>query len=268
LTSDLQGVHEVSKNQGDDQRLTKAERKEQARLEREEIQRKQSGRKRTRAVSLIVGLVLAAGVIGLLVMLGGDDNEAATGGTPIPSGVTLPDPATLPGVMQTPAPWSNNLAQANERLALLGLPGLSDTILHYHVRLWIYVDGEPVVVPTEVGYSQALQVASPLHTHDDTGTVHVEADDPTFQPVLGQFMDVWGLYFTPTCLGDACNDGDRQLRAFTEAVGGGNEQVRQALLLECRAQFGRRTAPAPPCRGSSAPAPRWTSPLRRPRDAP
>ena len=27
-------------------------------------------------------------------------------------------------------------------------------------------------------------------------------------------MDVWGLYFTQTCLGDACNDGDRQLRVF------------------------------------------------------
>jgi hypothetical protein len=207
----------VSMNPGDDQRLTKAERKERARLEREAIQRKQSSRKRNRTVSLIVGLVLAAAVIGLLVMLGGNDNGGtATSATPLPSGVTLPDPATLPGIMQTSGPWSNNVAQANERLALLGLPELSDTILHHHVRLWIYVDGQPVVVPKEVGYSQALQVFSPLHTHDDTGTVHVESADPQFQPVLEQFMDVWGLYFTPTCLGDACNEGDRQLRVFLD----------------------------------------------------
>jgi len=26
----------------------------------------------------------------------------------------------------------------------------------------------------------------------------------------------WGLYFTQTCLGDACNDGDRQLRVFLD----------------------------------------------------
>lgn len=206
----------MSKNPGDDQRLTKAERKEQARIEREEIQRRQSTRKRNRMVSLIVGLVLAAVVIGLLVMLGGNDNNTATSASPLPSGTVLPDPNTLAGVMKTPAPWSNNIEKANERLAELGLPELSDTILHHHVRLWIYVDGQPVVVPAEVGFSQALQVFSPLHTHDDTGTVHVESADPNFQPVLGQFMDVWGLYFTPTCLGDACNDGDRQLRVFLD----------------------------------------------------
>ena len=38
----------MSMGSGDDQRLTKAERKEQARIEREEIQRKQSARKRNR----------------------------------------------------------------------------------------------------------------------------------------------------------------------------------------------------------------------------
>jgi hypothetical protein len=197
---------------GDDQRLTKAERKEQARIEREEIQRKQSARKRNRTVTLVAVVVLAAVAIGLVVLLGG--NGDGTTATPTPSGVTIPDPATLPGILQTPPPWDNNLAQANERLADLGLPELSDTILHHHVHLWIYVDGQPVVVPMEVGYSQALQVFSPLHTHDATGLVHVESADPNFQPVLAQFMDVWGVYFTQTCLGDACNDGDRQLRVF------------------------------------------------------
>ena len=197
---------------GDDQRLTKAERKEQARIEREEIQRKQSARKRNRTVTLVAVVVLAAVAIGLVVLLGG--NGDGTTATPTPSGVTIPDPATLPGILQTPPPWDNNLAQANERLVDLGLPELSDTILHHHVHLWIYVDGQPVVVPMEVGYSQALQVFSPLHTHDATGLVHVESADPNFQPVLAQFMDVWGVYFTQTCLGDACNDGDRQLRVF------------------------------------------------------
>jgi hypothetical protein len=217
----------VSKNQGDDARLTKAERKEQARLEREEIQRKQASRKRNRTMSLIAGLVLAAVVIGLLVMLGGNDDTSATGATPLPSGVTLPPPETLPGIMQTPPPWSNNVEQANERLALLGLPELSESILHHHVRLWIFVDGEPVVVPPEVGFSRQLRVFSPLHTHDATGTVHVESADPDFQPVLGQFMDVWGLYFTPTCLGDSCTDGDRALRVFVD----GQEYTGDPTLL-------------------------------------
>ena len=130
--------------------------------------------------------------------------------------MVLPDPATLPGVMQTPPPWPNNLQQANARLAALGLPELSETVLHHHVRLFIYIDGQPVEVPAEVGYSQQQQVFSPLHTHDATGTVHVESADPNFQPVLGQFMDVWGVYFTPECIGNQCASGDRQVRVFID----------------------------------------------------
>jgi hypothetical protein len=201
---------------GNDRRPTKAERKEEARQEREEIQRKQAKRKRNRVVSLVVGLAIGAVVIGGLVLFGGgtDQPPPAASASTAPGGLPLPDPATLPGVMQTPPLWANNVADANARLAMLGLPELSDTVLHLHVRLFIYVDGEPVIVPADVGYSQQTQVFSPLHTHDETGTLHVESADPNFEGVLGQFMDVWGLYFTPTCLGDACNDGDRQLRVY------------------------------------------------------
>lgn len=202
----------MSMGSGDDQRLTKAERKEQARIEREEIQRKQSARKRNRTVTLIAVGLLAAVAIGLVVLLGG--NDSGTTASPAPSGATTPIPADLPGIMQTPPPWSNNVAQLPERLAALSLPALNDApgALHHHIRLWIYVDGQPVIVPANIGLSP--QAASPLHTHDETGLVHVESADPDFQPVLAQFMDVWGLYFTQTCLGDACNDGDRQLRVF------------------------------------------------------
>ena len=204
----------MSMGSGDDQRLTKAERKEQARIEREEIQRKQSARKRNRTATLIAVVVLAAVAIGLVVLFGGDGGN--TSASPAPSGATIPDPATLPGIMQTPPPWSNNVAQLPERLALLSLPALNDApgALHHHIRLWMYVDGQPVAVPANIGLSP--QAASPLHTHDETGLVHVESADPDFQPVLAQFMDVWGLYLTQTCLGDACNDGDRQLRVFLD----------------------------------------------------
>jgi hypothetical protein len=202
--------------QGNERRPTKAERKEQARAEREAIERKQASRNRNRVLVAIAGVVLVAAVIGLVVLLGGN-NDTPTGGataSTAPGGLPLPDPATLPGILQTAPPWSDNVAQANQRLAMLGLPELSDTILHLHVRLWIYVDGKPVVVPAGVGYNQRASVFSPLHTHDTTGTVHVESADPNFKAVLGQFMDVWGVYFTPTCLGDRCNDGDNQVRMF------------------------------------------------------
>jgi hypothetical protein len=199
----------VARNEGTDRRLTKAERKEQARLEREEIQRRQAARSRNRLLLIVIGIGLAALVIGVVIWTGGNGSP-----TPSSAAVTLPDPATLQGVMRSAPPWGPNLQDTNARLAELHLPSLSETILHHHVQLDIFVDGQQVVVPATIGYSPELQVFSPLHTHDDTGLVHVESADPNFQPVLGQFMDVWGVYMTDTCLGDACGSGDRQLRVY------------------------------------------------------
>jgi hypothetical protein len=195
----------------DQGRPTKAQRKEQARLEREQIQRKQAARSRNRVISLVVGLVVAAAVVGLVLVLsgnGGTDNAAST-----PPPVALPPPDTLPGMMKA-QPWPNNTADLPARLAALDLPELSDVAgaLHHHIQLSIYVDGQPVTVPANIGLSN--QAASPLHTHDGTGLVHVESADPNFAPVLGQFMDVWGVYFTKDCLGDNCNQGNQQVRVY------------------------------------------------------
>jgi hypothetical protein len=54
-----------------------------------------------------------------------------------------------------------------------------------------------------------------LHTHDDSGIVHIESPKGR-QYTLGQVFDVWGLRFTPTCLGGNCNEGDRQLRVYAD----------------------------------------------------
>lgn len=201
----------MARNQSSDRRPTKAERKEQARIEREEIQRRQAARSRNRILLIVVAVVLAAIVVGVVVWAGGGSGSP----TPTSVAVTLPDPATLKGIMQTAPPWSPNTDQLGSRLAELHLPELSDApgvSLHHHIGLYIFVDGQQVEIPAQIGLSQSD--ASPLHTHTATGLVHIESADLNFQPVLGQFMDVWGVYMTPTCLGDSCNDGDRQLRVY------------------------------------------------------
>ena len=214
----------MAKQQGSDRRPTKAERKEQARLEREEIQRRRASRARNRNIFIVAAVVIAVLVVGVVVVNGGTGGGSAT---PTPQAITLPDPSTLKGVIQAPPPWSPNTDQLAARLAELDLPQLSDAAgaLHHHIELSIYVDGQQVVVPANIGLSQTA--ASPLHTHDDTGVVHIESADVNFQPVLGQFMDVWGVYMTDTCLGAECNDGDRQLRLFVN----GDEYTGQPTLL-------------------------------------
>lgn len=188
-------------------RQTKAEKKEQARLDRIALERKMSSRKRNRRIVVVAVVAAAALIVGVVFATGGFRDE----------GVDLPNPDTLAGMLRTAPPWSNNTEQLPARLQELALPALNEQILHHHVRLFIYVDGKPVTVPANIGLS--AQAASPLHTHDTSGTVHVESADATFEPVLGQFFDVWGVYLTKDCLGGRCDDGTSSLRVFVN----GNE---------------------------------------------
>src|SRR5207237_4673434 len=63
--------------------------------------------------------------------------------------------------------------------------------LGYHVHSWlaVFVEGQRVDVPANVGINSSCLFW--LHTHNNTGIVHVEA--PSQQNFsLGQFFAVWG----------------------------------------------------------------------------
>jgi hypothetical protein len=195
-------------------RLTKAARKEQARVERESIQRQMERTRKTRA--LILGGVLAIAAIALAAVVltsSGDDDPAAGG--------------EMPGMMTSTAPWSPNVADLAGRLEVLGLPGVSEEVLHHHTRMEIYVNGEPVEVPADIGWNQAGGVFSPLHTHETDGIIHTESDDPNFTTDLGTLFDVWGLRLTTDCLGAYCAEGDEAVRVFVdgEEVTGDPRQI-------------------------------------------
>jgi hypothetical protein len=64
---------------------------------------------------------------------------------------------------------------------------------HIHPILTIVANGAPVAVPANIGLS--VQCHRILHTHDLTGTIHVEPN--FYEPfTLGQFFDVWGKPFS------------------------------------------------------------------------
>ena len=181
-------------------------RKEEARLERERLQRKATRRRRMRWT----GIALAA-----LVVLGGAAALiAATQG----SGTQ-----ELPGMLTSGAPWPANTADLLDRLKAMGLPALGQSMSikqHIHAHIDIYVDGNKVQVPADIGIGSTY--SSPIHTHDptvtttsDSATIHVEA--PTDQAyTLGQFFDVWGVRLTTSCLGGYCTSGNKTLQAFVD----------------------------------------------------
>jgi hypothetical protein len=81
------------------------------------------------------------------------------------------------------------------------------------MHLDIFVDGNPVTVPQHIGIAGDKSFLAELHTHHATGVIHFES--PTQANfTLGQFFDVWGVYFTKSCIGSLCNSGDKTLRVF------------------------------------------------------
>jgi hypothetical protein len=155
-------------------------------------------RERARRVIWIGGLALAVG-IGVLLFT----REEET-----------PSQGSLPGVLETQAPWPANAAQAPERAAALGLPA-EGTTMHEHANVQVFVHGEPEPVPEGIGITPADQGADvqSIHTHDTSGTVHLESERARAF-TLGEFFGVWGVRLTPSCIGAYCNQGPNQIQVF------------------------------------------------------
>jgi hypothetical protein len=73
---------------------------------------------------------------------------------------------------------------------------------HIHAHLTIAHDGHVVPVPAGIGIVQAAGIMLCiywLHTHDDSGTIHIEAPGGNF--TLADFFAVWGEPLSRTRVG-------------------------------------------------------------------
>lgn len=111
-------------------------------------------------------------------------------------------------------PRSTAIAAAVVSLAILGLvvalpylPGVPSggMAIHWHPTLKITIDGQTVEVPANIGIDPLLwkyhdldtygmQGMAPLHTHDASGTIHVESREARTY-TLGDFLRIWGQTF-------------------------------------------------------------------------
>ncbi len=121
---------------------------------------------------------------------------------------------TLPGLQVSPAPWPPEYAHLPARLAALSLPPNGDESYHIHAHLAVYVDGQPVIVPANVGISFAAELESPMHTHDTSGIIHIEASQPSDAFTLGAFFDIWGVRFTATQLGAYTDTAGKTVQVY------------------------------------------------------
>jgi hypothetical protein len=189
----------------------RAEKKDIARRQREEVRKIIRRRQRVRRGAWIVGITVAV-VAGVLWFTRPDGEPVATN--------------ALPGLLRTEAPWPANADLALERADAINLPAHgSNLAMHEHVNLQIFVHGTPEQVPVNVGIND--RGAASLHTHTSDGLVHIESGTVA-DFTLGQFFDVWGVRYTPRCLGAYCSDGTNELQVFVDGqpyTGGDITQV-------------------------------------------
>ncbi len=79
-------------------------------------------------------------------------------------------------------------------------------VYHIHVHVSLYINGQPVSIPAQVGIASDGSCYYWLHTHDTTGIIHIES--PTQHTyTFGNFLDIWNGYFNqlgfPTQLSDS-----------------------------------------------------------------
>jgi hypothetical protein len=72
---------------------------------------------------------------------------------------------------------------------------------------------KPVTVPANIGLKEPTGPFSPIHTHDTSGIVHMEADQE-YPFTIGQFFAVWGVKFSDDQLGPYRAKGDQKLSAY------------------------------------------------------
>ena len=175
---------------------TRAEKKELARKEREAVRRRIARAQRRRQLAWIAGITVVAAA-GAFFLFKPDSFD---------------HPTSLPGELTTKAPWDANGAKSAARATALGLPP-EGTTMHEHANVQIFVHGKPEPVPKDIGINAAKGTIQSIHTHDDTGTVHLESSESR-EFTLGEFLGVWGVRFTQDCLGAYCNDDVNTLRVY------------------------------------------------------
>lgn len=176
------------------------------------------------AVAGVLGTALLAGIVALAISSGGGSSPA--GGD---------------------APFGPHYDGLEERRLAAGVPTMSEGGgSHFHPLLAVYVNGQPVTVPANIGIDPAkppTEMAG-LHTHDETGTIHNEAGSGA---TLGDFFAVWGVPFDGRRLGPHRAGGGKAVRMW---VDGEPSRRFDKLRLEDEQQivvsFGPRDAPPPP----------------------
>ncbi|MBI3596076.1 MAG: hypothetical protein HY203_02860 [Nitrospirae bacterium] len=165
-------------------------------------------RSSNKTIAIVIGVLVVLAVVYLYLNRPGATKPASKPNVNV-------NPESLPGIQLGDAPWKSELNFLRDRLKIIGLPALlqEGTALHGHQHIDIFIHGKSVPVPAMIGVNVVERYISPIHTHDGSGEIHIEA--PTVQTyTLGQFFDIWGVRLTSKCIGTYCEDPQNGIKTF------------------------------------------------------
>ncbi len=107
--------------------------------------------------------------------------------------------------------WWGNRSASNQTSRQLALSCTTDmfTTFHIHPHLQILVNGREQSIPTNIGIS--LTCMHPIHTHDTSGTLHVESPEPR-DFTLTDFFAVWGKMFNQNQILESAIDSNHIIK--------------------------------------------------------
>mgnify|MGYP001569069171 FL=1 len=99
----------------------------------------------------------------------------------------------------------------------INVGGHNNLELHIHSHLKIIIDGKQETIPSNIGI--AYGIMRPVHTHDETGELHIEG--PCKRDfTLGDFFSIWGKVFNSQCIFEKCinneNNANSSLKVFVD----------------------------------------------------
>jgi hypothetical protein len=186
--------------------------KPSARDGRKAVTRARSGGRRATLPWIAAAAVVAAALLAVIVIAVTKNGGTKTSDTATAS-LNNP-PATVAIGANSMPPWPAP-ADATAAVKAAGLPmlGAEGQVEHIHAHLDVIVDGRTVSVPANIGIDRERGSISPLHTHDDTGVIHIESPVKR-QFSLGEFFSEWQVSLSPDNVGGLRASDGKALRIF------------------------------------------------------
>jgi hypothetical protein len=165
---------------------------------------KRAARRRQLILAGLVITIAALAVVAVVTLWPSSAKRPVEAGPVAASGVGLPP---------WPAPAD---PEAGMQAAGLVSNPMEGAVQHFHAHLDILVDGQPVKVPANLGIDQHRRLIAELHTHDDSGILHVESGSSTLTFTLGQLFTEWGVRLDADDRGGLQARDGKKLRAYVD----------------------------------------------------